>query len=148
MEEANRLDPGNPMYLEDLVRLRILHASRPGSVESVRKHELRRLLPEIREAIRLRPVSPYTWTALLYVKSEVGERDEEFSLALANATKLGPWEPEVQLVVADVGTANWKELNAMQRDIVRRDILRGMRRQSDKMIAIITARKCAKSVCN
>ncbi len=144
MEEAHKLDPGNPLYLEDLVRLRSLRAS-PG--QNAGKQELEKALPEIREAIRLRPVSPYSWSALLFVKSGLGEHDEEFSRALSNSNFLGPWEPEVQLVVADVGMANWAALSYLQREDVRKAIVRGMERQREKMIGIVMARKCVDSAC-
>lgn len=67
-------------------------------------------LTEQLQAITARPVSAYSWAKLAWIKYQAGQVDDAFYLALHNAAQLGPWEPEVQFVVIDLGFALWDEM--------------------------------------
>lgn len=131
IDTALNLDRFNPGYWEDKARIDCNEASR-------RNNEvlLDDALLEVRRSIRLRPVSPYSWGTLMQIKIALGEIDGEFSRALENAAKLGPWEMETQRAIAEAGLDAWSTLPPSGRMIVLENIRRGMRRQSSAMIQI------------
>ena len=49
----------------------------------------------------MRPGSPYVWASIALLKLRLGEMDAEFYGALERAARLGPWEPAVQIAIAD-----------------------------------------------
>ena len=139
LETAIWLDSGNPSFLENLARLRMVEAETDQAHKEI---HLRAALSAIRQAIALRPVSPYSWGILLVAKSRLNEIDPEFYRALANATFLGPWEPEVQLEVARAGIEHWGRMDFQQREDVRKDISRAMKWHSDDIKRIVFSRQC------
>ncbi len=56
-----------------------------------------------RKAILLRPAWPYSWAEFAMVKARIPELDGEFESALERAMTLGPWEYDVQIMVARLG---------------------------------------------
>ncbi len=60
--------------------------------------------------MRLRPGSPYTWSNIALLKARLPEPDREFESALRNAALLGPWEPAVQVALAQAGFRHWEAL--------------------------------------
>jgi len=71
-----------------------------------------------RQALELRPLWPYTWTRLAYIKLRLLQLDDEFEAALRHAAELGPWRPAVNKTVAEIGLIVWLELDSAQRDLV------------------------------
>jgi len=136
---ARFISPGNPDHLEDLARISLLYARLPQVSSAERDLQLAQGLAYIRSAIALRPVSSYSWASLLLLKREQGVYDEEFRHALARSVILGPWEPDVVPVVADVGLSAWAALPIPEQEMVRENFVRGMKRQSEAMIAIAQA---------
>lgn len=122
--EARDFDPGQPGYLEDLARL----------------HELRALPREAldfqRKAARLRPGSPYTWAYIALLKERLFELDREFETALRNAALLGPWEPEVQIALAEAGFRHWDALAPETRAAMRANAARALRWQDARMFEL------------
>lgn len=143
MRIAIVFDGKDPDYFEHVAKLHIMDAV----LVQDKSHHLEAALEALRKAVSLRPVSPYTWSMLLYVKSQLGEVDGEFGQALSNAVSLGPWEPEVQRTVAEIGLMNWERLDYGHREEVRKDVVRGMARQREAMMAIIMKIRCARSGC-
>lgn len=68
-------------------------------------------LIHFRQAVSLRPTSPYSWAGVAVMKYRLGQLDEELSRALASAMRLGPWEPGVQMMVSELGLALWDRLD-------------------------------------
>jgi hypothetical protein len=73
--------------------------------------------------------------------------DTKLQHALANAALLGPWEPEVQFIVADIGFALWDELPDAQRKEVLETAVRGMKRNPDNVLRIAAKRARLELVC-
>ena len=90
LEQAIRLDGGNPAHREYLARL----------YESRGAH--RQALENSRASTILRPGSPNAWADIARLKLPLGELDNELDNAIKNAARLGPWEPDVQLAIAAV----------------------------------------------
>jgi hypothetical protein len=97
-------------------------------------------IAEFTRAIELRPTSPYTWANIVEVKYLQGDTGTTFERAVVRAARLGPWEPEVQRVVADYGLAVWDEVDAQTREAVRTMVANGMRRNPKQMLQIAERR--------
>lgn len=133
---AQWIAPANPNLYEDMARMALVRSGMPGINIAERNTALRDGLAQIRQAIDLRPVSAYSWGVLLRLKSELDEYDAEFRRGLERVVTLGPWEPELQSIVADTGLSAWAALPVAEREMVRKNFVRGMKRQADTMISI------------
>jgi len=122
--DAQALDPGHPAYREDIARLYEL------------RNSLREALAYQRQAARLRPSSAYTWASIARIKANLPEPDQEFEAALRNAALLGPWEPAVQLAIADAGFHHWGTLAPETRVALSGNALRTLRRQDGKLFEL------------
>lgn len=101
--------------------------------DAVTQGYLRQALEYQREAVRRRPGSPYTWANIALLKARLPETDREFETALRNAALLGPWEPEVQIAIADAGFRNWSLLAPETRAALRANVARTLRWQDAKL---------------
>lgn len=140
LERATALAPANPLYVEELGRLleqRAVQAFPRQPAARALPDEARALLErsraQFRRAASMRPGSPYAWSNLALVKFRLGEMDLEFYGALDRATRFGPWEPAVQLVLADIGLAGWRRLALPGKLAVLGAIERGMLRQGKEI---------------
>ena len=70
------------------------------------------------EALARRPTWPHDWIALALVKYRLGQVDAEFYQALHQAVALGPWEPSVKYVVADIGMHHWDKFDPAMRTLI------------------------------
>ena len=134
--EARALDPRQPNYLEDIARLDTLRASWPKAGEAAAREHLRQALGLQRQAARLRPGSPYTWSNIALLKARLGETDREFEAALRHAALLGPWEPDIQITLADIGFRHWASLAPETREAIRANAGRALRWQGAKMLEL------------
>jgi hypothetical protein len=126
-------DAGHPAYREDIARLYELRASPIDAGDALAQGYLREALAYQRQAARLRPSSPYTWASIARLKARLPEPDREFETALRNAALLGPWEPGVQLALADAGFRHWGALAPETRAALSGNALRALRRQDTKL---------------
>lgn len=86
--------------------------------------------------MRLRPGSPYTWSNIALLKARLHQPDREFESALRNAALLGPWEPEVQIALADAGFRHWNALAPETRAALRANTVRALRWQDAKLFEL------------
>ncbi len=128
---ALSLSWGDPGVAEDLGRLHELRSRALSPAESA--VELGLAIDYLRQSVRIRPTSPYTWANLAFVKSRLGAIDDEFYRSIQNAALLGPWEPEVQVLLADIGFRYWNRLPKPTQEIVHTSIRRGLKRQDAKL---------------
>jgi hypothetical protein len=136
LREARQLDPGQPNYLEDIARLHELRARPLKAGDALAQEHLRQALEYHRQNLRLRPGLPYTWASIALVKARLPEIDREFEAALRNAAQLGPWEPDVQLALAEAGFAHWSSLGPETRAALRANASRALHRQDAKLFEI------------
>jgi hypothetical protein len=146
-ETAHRLAPGNPDHAEALGRLYDWAAfgKQPKSPVVLAYRE--QALIYFREAARERPVSGYTWANIAQAKLALGALDREFSKALELAAFLGPWEPEVQLAIADAGFAAWSALDASSRETTSGAAARALKRQAKDVFRIAQYRSRIAVLC-
>jgi hypothetical protein len=95
-----------------------------------------------------RPSMPYAWAHLALAKYRLGETDAEFLNALTLAMRLGPWEPELQAIVADLGLAMLDEVPPELRNSILANIRRGVVQQGDLMVNLAIKRGRLTEVCN
>lgn len=136
LERAASLDAGNPDLHEALGRWHEAAALRAEALRSRSDAELREALVDFRHALALRPSSAYTWASVALLKLRLAEFDDEFSSAAAQAAGLGPWEPEVQLILANVAFGAFEKLHARARSTVLRAVANGLQRQGDAIFDI------------
>jgi hypothetical protein len=74
------------------------------------------------QAILLRPSWPYDRIDFVLVKYRLGENDQNIYKLMRQATDLGPWEPRVQLVIAEIGLHHWESLPDEIREMVEETI--------------------------
>jgi hypothetical protein len=141
---ADLLEPGNPRVLESLG---LLHAGREAPAGSDRSGFQQQARDYFRQAAAARPTSPYTWANLAMVKYRIGETDPEFLDALRLAARYGPWEWEVQAIVADLGLAMLPELSAGDRSMVERMVANGIKRNPAAILRIAQRRGSLSSGC-
>jgi hypothetical protein len=110
-------------------------------------HYLSLALGNYRKAAELRPAWPYSWSQISLVKYRMGEIDQELQQAIENATNTGPWDPDVQQIIAEVGLSAWQELDYSMREIIVRNIDRGITMQPILMLNILKKYGHLKMVC-
>ncbi len=106
---AQHLDPANPGLAEQLGGVYALDVREEGADNTIHR-QWQKSLAQYSKAVVMRPTSPYSWANRAWTKYYLGEVDDHFYQALVNAIRLGPWEPEVQFVVADLGFALWDKM--------------------------------------
>jgi hypothetical protein len=126
LQEARRLEPDNPLFVEETGRLYEKRVATADPAQPVVRGFLSHALEEFRLAARLRPASPFAWTNVALVKYRLGALDAEFVAAVDNAARLGPWEPGVQRTLADIGFAGWPKLPAPARAAIAGAIERAL----------------------
>jgi hypothetical protein len=139
LENAKFIAPGNPDIYENLARVALMRSGFKEQNEAQRNALLSEGVELTRVAISLRPASSYGWAMLLLFKRERAEFDAEFRRALERSVTLGPWEPGVQPIVADVGLSAWSALPFAEQEMVRANFARGMKRQANVMLDIVRA---------
>jgi hypothetical protein len=142
---ARLIAPDNPDHHEHLARLALVRSGMPGISESERDRQIVDGLGHIRKAIALRPVSPFSWAVMLQLKRQRAEYDPEFFHGLERAVTLGPWEPAVQLIVADVGLSAWAALPGAEQEIMKANFARGVKHQAKQIISIF---RMHRNACN
>jgi hypothetical protein len=129
IDEALRFEPSNPHFVEQSALLR-------GSLD------------EFHAAALMRPGSPYVWASIAMLKLRRRELDAELYGALERAAQLGPWEPQVQLAIAQVGLAAWRRLPPPAQAQVIGMLERGLLRQEAGIRRIAAAHDDIVLVCS
>jgi len=145
--DALELTPEDPTLIEHLGVALELRASGPLPSGESRRLYLAGALSYFRNAAALRPTSPYTWANILLAKYRLGEVDDEFFAAMRNALEFGPWEPAVQLIVADTALGAWEKLDSGLRTRVSENLQRATLRQADALARIATYHHRIDLVC-
>jgi len=136
LSEARALDPGHPAYAEETGRLYLARALQLPPAEALARDYARQGLEYHRAAVRLRPGASHSWANIALLKGRLPEADAEFEAALRNAALLGPWEPDVQLVVVEAGFTQWARLTPAARTAVRETAARALRWQDAQIFTL------------
>ena len=145
------LEAGHPDFLQDMAGAHFF-LYRYGIITPAEKvMALQQSLDYYLKVAKRQPSSALTYANIALVKYYLREYDAQFLNALENATFLGPWEPFVQHVVAEVGLAAWylfpKQGREKGRKIVLANVERGMLRQAKLMTRLIKKYHREKVLC-
>jgi hypothetical protein len=147
LERAAALAPANPLYVEEIGRLLELRATGMDRADPAARTLLQQSRAQFRQAVAMRPGSPYAWASLALVKFRLNEMDYEFYGALERAGRFGPWEPAVQITLADIGLAGWMLLALPGKQQVLGALERGMLRQDKEIIRLAAIHRTLPMLC-
>ncbi len=147
LREALLFEPSNPHFIEQSARLQELRALGLPPRDPASREGLRQSLAQYREAAAMRPGSPYVWASIAMLKVRLNDMDFEFYGALERAGRLGPWEPQVQIAMIDIGLATWAWLARPGRDLVLGALERGLLRQAPEIGRIAAIHGSLPQVC-
>ena len=99
------------------------------------------------KAIELRPTAPNAWANIAAVRYREGGTGAGFEAALVRAAQLGPYEPEVQGVVANYGLAVFNEVTPATRSAIEAMVAAGMKRKPLEMLQIADRRGRLEVAC-
>jgi len=133
LQTALALDPSNPQITENIAKVYELRALARLTVSPVSAAFLEQSLTYLRRSAQLRPVSPYTWSNIALIKGRLGKLDDEYLAAIDHAARLGAWEPNVQMALADTGFRHWSRLPPKAQTTIRGALQRGLKRQDEKL---------------
>jgi hypothetical protein len=121
---AVRLAPMNADYREGLARVHEMRfiTAPIGMPEAKAEREM--AIAAYQDSIRLRPTWPYAYAALAYALVRAGGHEAEVESALAEAARLGPWEPQVMEAIVDIGLDGWYRISPASRKVVSDTLLR------------------------
>jgi len=130
LNEALIFNPDNPDLMQSLgAAYENEYAFHPASDSNAQRH--RKAAQEYyRESLNKRPSWPHHWVDLALVKYRLNEIDGEFYQAMTNALLLGPWEPWVQRIVADIGMHNWYNFQPEMQALIKTTIQNGVKHRN------------------
>lgn len=112
------LAPFNAEYREVLGRVHEARFIMAPLGDSGARPDRERAAALYRQSIKLRPTWPYPHAGLAYALYRAGGHDAEVERALAEAARLGPWEPAVMEAILDIGFDGWYLLTPAARQMV------------------------------
>ncbi len=145
--DALALAPNDPALIEHLGTALELRATASTAGSEMRRISFAAALVYFRRAATLRPSSPYTWANILLAKYRLGQVDNEFFGAMRNALDLGPWEPAVQLIVADTALGAWDKLDSGLRARANENLRRAAVRQANGLARIASDPRRIELIC-
>ena len=128
LQRAASLDPRDPSIHELMGLLKARRLDRHDLVQQSTTH--------FSQALALRAVSPYAWVHMAQASYRLGDTGAGFEAALRRSVGMGPSEPQIQQMVADLGLAVYDEIAPETRQAVDRMIGAGLRRNSLEMLRI------------
>jgi len=140
VSRADELMPGNPRYLDNLGWLEQIKLAQLADILDIDQVDAHAHAAEnyYRSALAARPTWPYYWGSLALEKYRRGNYDtDEYSLALANAARFGPWKDDTQRLVADLGSDTFEFLSPRAQLEYMLNLERGLSRQPDAMLEIV-----------
>ncbi len=131
-----RFTPDDPKLYEHLAYLYGLRAVQASRVPELRQSLLEQASIYYVEALRLRPMSPHTWANIALAAHMMADRDTVLWLAFDKAMQYGANEPQVQLMLAEIGLSRWNGLDEPRKAVLRAAFKRAapaLRKELDKI---------------
>jgi len=138
--QANRMMPGNPQYPEALGLLNQLKLSLFANELSIEEMDAYANTAKdyFQKAVESRPTWPYYWGNLALEDYRGGTyATDEYSQALANASRFGPWKNDMQRLVMDLGSETWEFLSPGTKREFILNVERGLHRQPENTVRIV-----------
>lgn len=147
---ADKLMPRNPQYLEALGWLSQLQLPLLVDGLSVDDRGSGATTSEdyFRRSVENRPTWPYYWGNLALEHHRRGDfAADEYSLALANTSRFGPWKNDAQELVMDLGGETWEFLSPDARHEYVLNVERGLHRQPQNTVRIVRNYSAWSTIC-
>ena len=147
---ANKLMPRNPQYLEALGLVHQLGLGLFGDDLSAEEIDAYTVAAEyyFQRAIASRPTWTYYWGNVALEHYRRGSyATDEYSQALTNAGRFGPWKNDTQRLVIDLGTETWEFLSNDAKQEVVLSVERGLHRQPENTIRIVRSHNASPRLC-
>ncbi len=152
LSAARGMDPRNPELMEQSGALLLTPVAAVeaelSAGSSAAQSVQQQAIDAFSAAVVARPVSAYAWVNLALSKYQAGQVDKVLYQSLENAARLGPWEPEVQLAVTDLGFALWDEMPPTLQPTVIQMATNAQQRYADKVFGIAERRGRMAVVCS
>lgn len=102
------------------------------------------------QAILLRPSWPYDRIDLVLVKYRLDGADRNLFKFITQANELGPWEPRVQKVIAEIGLRHWNSLPDDMKKVALETVNNGMRHPDNTkdILTLLRRYDMPELVCN
>jgi hypothetical protein len=148
--QAHTIMPRNPQYLEALGwlhQLKLTLFADELSIEEMDAHA-NAARDYFHKAVTSRPTWPYYWGNLALEDYRRGNyAADTYSLALANASRFGPWKNDTQRLVIDLGSETWEFLSPQaQREFVL-NAERALHRQPENTVRIVRDNGAWPKIC-
>lgn len=137
----------DPQFVEEAARAEYRQQRLRGAEASLEMAHSQ-VLDRYRRAMTERPTWPFAWTAFAAVKVAHGEVDNEFLHALLRGQELGPWEPAVQRMTAELSLVLWSALGPYARDQLSANIRRMSFRHSAELQELAELYAADDLLCN
>jgi hypothetical protein len=148
--KANRMMPRNPQYLEALgwlQQLKLTVFADELSIEEMDAHA-NAARDYFQKAVESRPTWPYYWGNLALEDYRRGNYvADTYSLALANASRFGPWKNDTQRLVIDLGSETWEFLSPHAKREFILNVERALHRQPQNTLRIVRAYDAWPALC-
>ena len=142
--------PRNPQYLEALGwlhQLKLTLFADALSIEEMDAHA-NAASDYFHKAIESRPTWPYYWGHLALEDYRRGNyAADTYSLALANASRFGPWKNDTQRLVMALGSETWEFLSPGAKREFILNVERGLHRQPQNTVRIVRDYGAWPNVC-
>ncbi len=138
--QADQLMPGNPQYLEALGSLHQLKLSLFADELGIEEMDAHANATKdyFEKAVESRPTWPYYWGNLALEHYRRGNyASDEYSRALANASRFGPWKNDTHRLVMDLGGETWEFLSPRAKREFILNVERGLHRQPEITVRIV-----------
>jgi hypothetical protein len=138
--QAVDLMKGNPQYLEALGWLHQLKLSLFTDELSIEEMDAHADAARhyFQKAIESRPTWPYYWGNLALEQYRLGNyANDEYSLALGNASRFGPWKNDTQRLVMDLGGETYEFLSPAAKHEFILNVERALHRQPQNTVRIL-----------
>ena len=132
------LDADNADYYNNIGRL-YEHVSIYFVEGVARRETLLKSVASFRKATELRPSWALAWANFTLLKHRAKQIDDELELSMSRALELGRATAYTQLIIAEVGLANWTKLSTKTQGLVLENIHQALnntlhRKVMDKVI--------------
>ncbi|MBT8422079.1 MAG: hypothetical protein KJP03_03080 [Gammaproteobacteria bacterium] len=148
--QADQLMPRNPQYLETLGwlhQLKLTLFADELSIEDMDAHA-NAARDYFEKAIETRPTWPYYWGNLAIEHYRRGNyAANEYSLALANASRFGPWQNDTQRLVIDLGSETWEFLSPRAKQEYILIVERSLHRQPRNTVRLVRDYRAWPKLC-
>jgi tetratricopeptide (TPR) repeat protein len=151
LQQALRLDPANPNLLEDLGRFHAARVEWGAAQDPFVRATRQQSLASYSQAVAYRPTSGPAYAGVAVMKLALGEIDREFSTALEQAHRRSPSDPQLQLLIIELGLASWQALSdenrLMLKDAIRTQAQWKLVQQKPKLTALLDRYKRPDLAC-